>query len=265
MTAKEVFEGLVAAAREVYDEREARAVANFLLERKFGTSRLNMATELPVEGLDGVLEDVRRGRPAQYIAGEAWFCDGWLRVREGVLVPRPETEELVRWLLSSEPQGTILDAGTGSGAIAVALKNRGLDVVGADISDDALAIARENGPDIEFVKCDILKDLDKLLKSFNNKITTIVSNPPYIPASEREQMHRNVTDFEPAEALFVPDDDPLIFYRELASYGIERLFFEIHERFAWEIAVMLSGKNYRVEVRKDINGRPRMVCATLKK
>jgi release factor glutamine methyltransferase len=262
MTRREVFGELLAAAREVYDEREAQAVAAFLMERRFGVPRLLLAAEpsqkVVDEGLHGVLADISNGRPAQYIAGEAWFDGVWLGVREGVLIPRPETEELVRWVAGELPAGSrVLDVGTGSGAVAIALARRGMRVTAVDISDDALAVARENagraGVEIDFVKCDILRSQPA------GEFDAVVSNPPYIPRSAGAAMQRNVTAFEPHEALFVPDDNPLLFYEAVARMGAGRLYFEIYEHFAHEVRGLLRG--YETEVRRDINGRERMVRA----
>lgn len=265
MTRREVFGELLVAARGAYDDREAQAVAEFVMERVFGVSRVDMALEpaieVVVERLEGVLEDIANGRPAQYIAGEAWFDGGWMAVREGVLVPRPETEELVRWMTEELAVGArVLDVGTGSGAIATALARRGMRVTAVDISDDALDVARENarraGVEIEFVKCDILHEIPA------GEFDAVASNPPYIPRSAGASMHRNVCSYEPPEALFVPDDDPLIFYKAIARTGVERLYFEIYEHFAHDVCGVLE--SYETEVRRDINGRERMVRALKK-
>ncbi len=262
MIRREVFGELLAAARGVYDDREARAVAEFLMERRFGVPRVDMALgpalEAVTEGLDGVLSDLANGRPAQYIAGEAWFDGDWLTVREGVLIPRPETEELVRWVADDLPVGArVLDVGTGSGAIAIALARRGMHVTAADISEDALTVARENarraGVGVDFVQCDILRSVPA------GEFDAVVSNPPYIPLSAREAMHRNVSDFEPHGALFVPDDDPMMFYAAIARMGVGRMYFEVYEHLANDVCALFGG--YETEVRHDINGRERMVRA----
>lgn len=254
MTARAAFELLCEAAGGA---REGAAQAHFLLERVFGVSRLALAYE-PFAAVLGdvarVAEELAAGRPVQYIAGEAPFCGMWLRVREGVLIPRPETEELVRWVLSDEP-GSVLDAGTGSGAIAIALARAGRSVTAVDISEDALETARfnaaEQGVAVDFVRCDILSGTPPVAD-------IIVSNPPYIPVAERASMDANVVEHEPFGALFVPDDDPLIFYRAIARLGARRLFFEIHSTLGAEVRALLQEHGYSVEIRKDINGRDRM-------
>lgn len=329
---------VVAAAEEVYEPREAAAAAHFLLEQVWGVSRLQLAcnpgqemevgaavhvdvtarggvdtmhmgvtNQSAIPPLDAVLRDIVAGRPVQYIAGRAPFFGMWLTVREGVLIPRPETEELVEWMASelieasefsessasstkttaaSEPL-RILDVGTGSGAIAIAIARRLGDVGGTaravsitavDISDTALAVARENareqGVEVEFKKCDILvPDAGAMLagseKTVTNRAETtpkfdiIISNPPYIPHTEQAAMHRNVTEHEPHGALFVPDDDPLLFYRAIARLRAGRLFFEVHHTLGGDVCDMLRQHGYpRVELRHDLNGRDRMVRAS---
>jgi release factor glutamine methyltransferase len=299
MTVRELFDALRAAASAVYDPREAHAAALFLAERIYGVGRLDIATEpareVAAEGLEAVLHDVADGRPVQYIAGEAWFCGAWMAVGEGVLIPRTETEELVRWVVAEARGARVLDMGTGSGAIAVAVAREavGSRVTAIDISDRALAVARENahraGVEIEFFKENMLFDFKNFknespsehppegvgkiaeggmlfdFKNFNN-FDIIVSNPPYIPLSERRSMHRNVAEHEPDEALFVPDSDPLVFYRAIARHGRRllrhdgRLFLEVHSPLARDVCRLLAAEGYRdVELRPDINGRDRMV------
>lgn len=267
MKVRELYDILSGAAREVYDGREAAAAVDFLMERLFGVSRVEMVCgpgrDVAAEGVSGVVDDLLAGRPVQYIAGEAWFDGMWMKVCEGVLIPRPETEELVRWVAADGLRGEILDVGTGSGAIAIALARRanGVGYITAlDVSACALEVARENarraGVDVEFVQCDILREAPA------RRFDIVVSNPPYIPASERAAMHRNVVGFEPAEALFVPDDDPLVFYRAIARMRPGRLYFEIYEHLGREVCAMLGDMGYEdVELRRDINGRERMVKA----
>ena len=196
-----------------------------------------------------------------------------LTVREGTLIPRPETEELVEWIATECDEGAkILDIGTGSGAIAIALSREveNSRVWAMDISHDALAIARENGkrhaPNVSFVEGDALADFDTL---FNEQFDVVVSNPPYIPQSDVEQMRKNVLDYEPSTALFVPDNDPLLFYRSIAQTAKKilkpegRLYFEIYELLATEMIQMLEGAGYNdVTLREDFRGKPRMICAT---
>ena len=278
MTNTDLFTLLFKAARAVYDEREAHSVACFIAEKLYGANRIHIATEphgeVDAPGLESVLRDIAAGRPAQYVAGKADFCGMEFAVGEGVLIPRPETEELVEWVAGDTAPGTTaLDIGTGSGAIAVALAKKiaGSVVHAADISAEALAFAAKNaatnGAQVSFTECDILA-VGSESPWPPGMFDIIVSNPPYIPAGDRGGMHINVTEFEPAGALFVPDDDPLVFYKAIARKGRTllktggRLFFEIYEHSAGEMRRLLETEGYSgIAVRKDINGRDRMVKA----
>ena len=208
----------------------------------------------------------------QYIIGKTEFCGEEFTVREGVLIPRPETEELVMWAREEAkefPSPRILDLCTGSGCIAIALKKLipAATVTAIDLSAEALAIAQENatklGAKVGFLADDVLKGVPQL---GNEQFDIIVSNPPYIPISEREAMHINVTNFEPSMALFVDDNDPLIFYREIARIAKSRLsdrgalLFEIHELLADETLQMLQKEGFEAELRHDFLNKPRMIC-----
>ena len=204
----------------------------------------------------------------QYVLGKAEFCELEFEVAEGVLIPRPETEELVYRIAQSTKEGArILDIGTGSGAIAISLAKMigGAKVVAVDISPEALAIAKRNaerlGAEVEFVEADALGDLSHL-----GKFDIIVSNPPYIPQSDIADMRKNVVDFEPHTALFVPDNDILLFYRATAENAQRMLdeggsiWFEIYEMAGKEVCEMLCEKGFtRNELIEDANLKPRMV------
>ena len=222
--------------------------------------------------LGNVTEELSTGRPVQYIIGKTEFCGEEFSVREGVLIPRPETEELVMWTRDEAkefPSPRILDLCTGSGCIAIALKKLipAAMVTAVDLSIEALSIAQENATklnaDVRFLADDVLKGSPQLQ---NEQFDIIVSNPPYIPISEREAMHINVTKHEPEMALFVEDSDPLIFYREIAHIAQERLskggalLFEIHELLADETLQMLHNKGFEAELRHDFLNKPRMIC-----
>ena len=208
----------------------------------------------------------------QYVVGKAWFCDRQFIVRPGCLIPRPETEELCRWIENDISLDTpsILDVGTGSGCIAVtlALDIKGASVDAWDISDDAIAIANDNihslKADVNVMKCDAQNPPSEM-----DKYDVIVSNPPYVLDSERATMHRNVLDHEPATALFVPDHDPLLFYRAIARYASRALkpggtlLFETNTAFAHDVALLSEEVGMeRVEVRNDRYGKPREVGAS---
>lgn len=270
----------------IYTPEEARVVAYVVAERFYGFTLAQSVADpyVEIDAYDeGLIEEVCAQlllhRPLQYVTGETEFCGMRFSVKEGVLIPRPETEELVR-LISSERGGKaglrVLDVGTGSGAIAVALaKTLCTPVVDAvDISQDALAIARgnasDNGVDVTFVLSDALLSPDKFRASLpHDEYDIIVSNPPYIPASEYEFMRDNVRKYEPATALFVEDSDPLLFYREIGEKAVQllrsggRLYFEIHAHFATEMVDLLVGLGFvDVECLEDMNGKARMTRCT---
>jgi release factor glutamine methyltransferase len=220
-----------------------------------------------------VVERLKNGEPVQYVLGKAEFCGMNLKVNPGVLIPRPETEEMVQWLVTSTirlPE-KILDIGTGSGCIALALKKAFPEarVSGCDISEQALSVARENAAlhrlEIHFFVSDILRWSGK-----ENwvKQDLIVSNPPYITLVEKKCMVSNVLDFEPHLALFVPDEDPLLFYRNIAEFSLlwlkpgGRLVFEINELYGSEVVRLLRENGFfGIELRKDLRGKERMISA----
>ncbi len=233
------------------------------------------------EGLFGRLgPDVERlaaGEPLQYVLGESEFYGRRFVVRPGVLIPRPETEELVDRIVHTEGGRPcrILDVGTGSGCIAVslALELPGAEVYAADISDVALETAAENcrrlGARVTLRRADALNDL---AARFPERFDVIVSNPPYVPAGDRAVMHPNVRDYEPSLALFVPDDDPLRFYRAIARAGRRmlrpggRLWFEIYERAAAGMTALLEAEGYtQTEIYRDLFDKERMTCSRLEK
>ena len=278
-TRREIFNRLYQVAQPLYGDAEARQIAEMLIIAKGKISRNDLIIdphkELIIEELDNIIEELRSWRPVQYIIGFADFYDMELEVGEGVLIPRPETEELVEWIASeSRPEATILDVGTGSGCIAIALHRaiKESRVCAIDISSKALDIARRNGnkyaPEVQFVEGDALGEFDKL---FDTKFDVVVSNPPYIPQSDISLMRANVTKYEPETALFVPDSDPLLFYRAIAQTSKRllkkegKLYFEIYESLAKEMIVMLEIEGYSdIILREDFRGKPRMICATLR-
>lgn len=272
MTVRETIQTIERALQPLYDSREATAIAREVVSRRCGYTFselvVNYDSECSIDNLQSIVEQLAAARPVQYVTGVAEFCDLQLKVAEGVLIPRPETAELVAQIVAdTHPGAKILDVGTGSGAIAVALAKsiEGAKVTAVDISDVALEIASENaernGVDIRFCKADALEDMNSL-----GEFDVIVSNPPYIPQSDMASMQRNVTDYEPHTALFVADSDPLCFYRSIAQNALSmlkaggRLYFEICERFGAEMVEMLDGMGYTdVVVSKDIFGKDRMV------
>lgn len=223
------------------------------------------------EKMEDIVHRLKNFEPIQYILGETEFYGLKLLVNPFVLIPRPETEELVQWITKSKlPQNiTILDIGTGSGCIALALKSqlKEVEIFGIDISEKAIETARQNALknslDVRFFQADILKWNEFDWENFG----VIVSNPPYIRESEKVQMQSNVLNYEPENALFVSDNDPLVFYRSIATFAKKHLtkdgllFFEINEKLGLEMNEMLVDFGFRdIEIRKDINGKNRMLC-----
>ena len=268
---------LVDVASECYPDVEARQIAEMIILAKGRISRNDLLiepnVELEIPEFETICDELRSWRPVQYIVGKADFADMELTVREGVLIPRPETEELVDWVAREAKEGArILDVCTGSGCIAIALRRMvpSSEVWAMDISPEALAIARENGaeyaPEVRFVEGDALVDFSAQYKAV--MFDAIVSNPPYIPERDRALMRPNVTEHEPDIALFVEDSDPLIFYRAIAQTGRKmlnadgHLYFEIYESLVEEMVAMLEREGYtEVTVKEDFRGKPRMICA----
>ena len=245
-----------------YDLGEARAIYELVLKQRFGLSRtdilLGKDTTLSAkdkEELQIIIDRVAKGEPVQYVLGCEEFCGRTFLVNFNVLIPRPETQLLVELVKQNVALGnSVLDVGTGSGCIAITLALAGYKVTAIDVSDEALAIAKQNaeqlGADMEFVKGDIFQCsmLTSSSKSFNVQWNAIVSNPPYICESEASTMEENVFDYEPHLALFVPDDDPLLFYRVIAEYGQKHLvdeghiFFEVNSAYAKQVGELLKQK-----------------------
>ncbi len=219
---------------------------------------------------DNAIERLKKQEPIQYILGYSDFCGLRFKVTPATLIPRPETSELVEWIVSeARGNGNILDIGTGSGCIAVSLAHKlpQSKVTAWDISTDALAVAAENskanGCAVAFEEVDILA-----YKPTGKQFDIIVSNPPYIKENEKPAMHSNVLDWEPHTALFVPDSDPLLFYRTIAEKGMQilkpggRLYFEINRAHGKETMEMLSALGYTsIELRKDFAENDRMIRA----
>lgn len=262
------------------DEGEATAVAFWLLEEVAGLTRsdvlMGRADELGSDTenrLQAMTQRIAQGEPVQYVLGHADFCGLRIGVAPGVLIPRPETEELVGMCNSLSPS-RILDLCTGSGCIALALKNRfpQASVEGWDLSDEALHIARQNtealGLDVCFRKVDVLGHPSPDETEQGEKVSLLVSNPPYVCESERADMEERVLGHEPSMALFVPDDDALLFYRAIARWGQKllcdggRVVVEINRRYGSEVATLFREQGYsEVEVRQDQFGNDRMVMA----
>lgn len=272
---KEILQRIEDALGGRYAAAELESIKKALCLELLGISAVSFYTKeklsVDTEKLDKALARLAKGEPLQYVIGSTPFCGLTIRVDGRVLIPRPETAELVDWVAGDAATGgSLLDVGTGSGCIAISLAHRlpGWKVQGWDISDGALEVARENsrlnGTDVEFRKVDILK------AEPDCRLDVIVSNPPYVMESEKTQMEDTVLDYEPHTALFVPDNDPLLFYRAIAEFGKKnlvaggRLFFEINPLEASALKEMLEKTGYHnVELRSDIFGKLRMIKAIL--
>lgn len=258
-----------------YDKQESESLVSWLFEHHLGWRRsdlLNKAdeTSFPHKIFED-LERLKTGEPIQYILGKGPFYGREFFVSPATLIPRNETEELVHLIIKENPRAglRLLDIGTGTGCIPIslALEMTDPEVYAMDISEEALMIARKNadelGAKVTFSKCDILIQTPGV-----GKLDILVSNPPYIPEQEKSMMHKNVLDFEPKLALFVSNDDPLIFYRAIAEKGKQllksggKLYFEINEKYGKEVAGLLEDLGFiEVKVLKDLNGRDRIAVA----
>lgn len=263
-----------------FPQREAEQLMRILLEDLFGIDRkrLLMEPELRIDEhqhamLRDAVERLLDGVPVQYVTGKAWFDGLLFHVDESVLIPRPETEELVQRLSAEIPPDKplrIWDVGTGSGCIAIALAKRfpRAEVIAYDISEKATETACQNAVSnkvqVQFVCDDVLHPQSEL---WNQPVDLVVSNPPYIRISEKAAMERNVLDHEPHSALFVPDDDPLLFYRQILLLAKPQLnysglvWFEINEALGEEMVQLCTKKGLAAQVLNDLYDKPRFVKA----
>jgi release factor glutamine methyltransferase len=274
---------------EVYDARESRNIVNELFRHYLNLS----SADLIVKANDSISESqmllvykaakrIANKEPLQYVLGKAYFFGMDLHVSPAVLIPRPETEELVRWILETiRPNNysahedqiapndySVLDIGTGSGAIALALKKAqpSWKVCGVDVSKEALTIATKNSNEF---KLEVeWKEVDILAGNFpEGNWNCIVSNPPYIPASEGSEMRPSVVEHEPHLALFVPENDPLLFYRRILELAnkcetVKQVFFEIHENYSNETLALGESMGWKGKLKKDLQGKSRMLLFT---
>lgn len=274
-TLKETIQGMRSQLVPEYGSGEANAMIRLIFHYLKGWNAADLVihegdevAESVHASIEKILARLARREPIQYILGEAYFYGLRLHVEPGVLIPRPETEELVDMIVrryAGREDLTVLDIGTGSGAIAIAL-SRNLPfskVTAIDKSEKALAVARRNAVDLK-AKIDFMHEDVFAYEPKSGNFDIIVSNPPYVDESEKEAMDRNVLDYEPAEALFVPDSDPLLYYRriaEVARRGLRAggtLWLEINPRHAAELAAMLRDAGLAdVDIMKDMHGRER--------
>lgn len=276
------FQTLKKELTKLYDEGEAAAIAHEVMEHLTGYNKLQrlaekerLFNEQQQSAFDEAQSRLLKGEPLQYITGVQWFLGQPFQVSKDVLIPRPETEELVTWIaedLMGHANISILDIGTGSGCISVSLKLLlpSANITSCDVSSTALAMAKKNAKalqaEVSFLQLDFLNQSNwQQLQRYN----VIVSNPPYIPLSEQESLDKNVREFEPATALFVPDNDPLIFYRCIAAFGKSHLhdggaiYCELHKDYAAETKQLFQKMGYTdTTLRKDMHGNMRMLKAS---
>ncbi|MBX2827884.1 MAG: peptide chain release factor N(5)-glutamine methyltransferase [Flavobacteriaceae bacterium] len=280
MTLGELKDHFESELFSLFPKEEVRTFFSILLDHSLNYSRIDTVTRsqevlgsTTLSKFYDAIKRLKRQEPIQYIIGSTEFYGLPFLVNEHTLIPRPETEELVDWVLKEIPKTkelNILDIGTGSGCIAIALAKHlpWAKVSAMDISEEAVQIARENAKRnevaVEFLVRDILEDAISL-----GSFDLIVSNPPYVREMERTQMQRNVLEYEPDSALFVSDEDPLIFYRTISRFANKSLkpggflFFEINEYLGKEMTQMLSSEGYKDPVtRKDLFGKDRMIKCT---
>ncbi len=269
--------------RSIYDEGEASQIADWVMEAITGSAKAERMlyknhdlTAIEEDQLNNFTNRLLKNEPIQYVLNEAWFYGLRLYVNKQVLIPRPETEELVEWILKNisnrKAELSILDVGTGSGCIAIALKSKlpNATVYAFDISEEALSVARKNatklGTTVNFITVDIL---DKTTWPTLNAFDIIVSNPPYIPEFDKPTMHANVLANEPHLALFVPNNDVLKFYKAVTAYGKKclkktgNLYFEIHEEYGQAIVALLASEGFSAMLKKDMQQKDRMVKSGL--
>lgn len=285
MTVQQANQQLLFQLYHVYEEREAKNIADLVMEHVTEWKRIDriMNKTVPLSPaqeaqFNGYISRLLAQEPVQYVLHEAWFYGTRLWVDEQVLIPRPETEELVGWIaedlksrLNKKDRINILDVGTGSGCIAIALKKTlsHATVYACDVSEKALAVARKNatanGVAVSFTCCDFLHPAEQHALP---RVTVIVSNPPYIPHQNKAHMHNNVLLFEPHVALFVPDEDPLVFYEAITRFSQTHLapdgtvYVEIHEDYSEQVILLFSRHYAHVVLRKDLQGKQRMIKAT---
>jgi len=276
---KELRNKMIRELGVIYPEKECLFLVNWLFFSVAGIEKIDffldpgrlVRAKIKAQLLEK-LGELMLLKPIQYVTGTAYFHDLELKVNPSVLIPRPETEELVKWVADDHknPEGLrILDIGTGSGCIILALGSflKKSQLSGIDISQEALTTAslnaKNNGIHVDFRKLDILNETEwNELKNFD----LIVSNPPYVRLSEKSGMKKNVLDYEPSQALFVPDEDPLLFYRAIARFSRlklsqkGKLYLEINENLGKETVLLLKNEGFtEISLKKDMRGKDRMI------
>jgi len=285
MTIQQSYKQLLFQLYEMYGDREAANIADIVIENITGFKKVDRLinkqfplNEEQLQLLNDYTNELLKHKPVQYVLNEVWFAGMKLYVDENVLIPRPETEELVEWIVKTVASrksqvASILDIGTGSGCIPVALKKKllSVEVHALDISEEALTVAKRNAVTQQTeINFHLLNILDRNLWKQLPKFDIIVSNPPYVTQGEASSMQKNVLQYEPHLALFVDDEDAMKFYKAIAEFGLYHLnnngqiFFEINEMMGKQICDLLNQYRYlNIELKKDLQNKDRMIKATL--
>jgi release factor glutamine methyltransferase len=293
MTTEQLYNEFLIKLQSIYDEREADNINDWIFEKVTSLKKMNRRINKDVEvksdyasQLDKYLKELLLHKPVQYVLNEAWFYKMKFFVNEHVLIPRPETEELVSWIIDDMRSTMfvrktpfsdgrfddfkLLDIGTGSGCISISLKKNlnNIKVNAIDVSTEALVVAKGNAvrldTEIDFLQTDFL---DEKFWAMHDPYDLIVSNPPYIPENEIEKLSKTVTAFEPPMALFVQSNNPFIFYKKIAKFAQTHLsskgkiYVEIHEDYYREVEQIFLKHNFKTEIKKDIYGKERMMKA----
>ena len=281
MTIQDAAKEIRKELRAIYEEGESAAISNLVIEHLAGALSSNRSLQkeqslIPEqeEQFNVILSRLLKHEPVQYVLEEAWFAGVKFYVDKNVLIPRPETEELVEWVIANckfpLDKLSILDIGTGSGCIPITLKRRlrKASISSCDISEAALAVAKRNaltiGVDINFLH---LNFLERSQRESLPRFDIIISNPPYVPVKDKESMQANVLNYEPHTALFVPDNDALVFYKAIAEFGSAHLepggsiYTELHEDLAQSAQQLFTANGYNTEIKKDMQDKERMLKA----
>ena len=282
MNSKELYRNFLVELQSVYNLSEATVITDWVFENVAHIKKAdlikNPLQKIPrpvLIKLAAKQEELLQHKPVQYVMGNTTFYNMQFQVNDKVLIPRPETEEMTNMVISNyrfeQKQISILDIGTGSGCIAVAVKKNlpSAKVIALDVSEDALDIARANAISNKTnIQCTLFDFLDESRWPELMLFDIIISNPPYIPVNEKKLMDKNVVNFEPHNALFVPDNQPLLFYEKIAKFGRSHLnyngkiFVETHEDYAKEVAALFAATYQQVLVKKDMFGKERIVIAS---
>ena len=285
MTFNEARTVLTKELKNVYDSDELKNIADLVIEHITSLPRMEQVKDKKsyltceqLEDIDSITERLKKNEPVQYVLGEAWFAGMKFKVNKNVLIPRPETEELVDWIVKESQKlkvksENIIDIGTGSGCIPIAIKKKlpSANVSAIDVCSEALFTAIENATELKAeVDFKLLDFLDESKWDELSQYDIIVSNPPYIKQSEINTMHERVKEFEPHLALFVPDNDALLFYKKLSDFAIKHLkpsgslFVEINEALGEQVVNLFGMDGFKnIELRKDMQEKNRMIKATI--